>query len=118
MAANPRLTKLIVFTRIKPNASRDEGGQIDESDPNNWINFGSRRGDSHQILSSEGYNQNQQQPNSGWLVVCRGDELTRGLTQQDRMSFTDHGREVCLNITSIKTTQDVPHYLEIQGSEI
>ncbi|WP_437228773.1 phage head completion protein [Planctomicrobium sp. SH661] len=118
MANNPRLTKLVTFNRIRLNPNRDEGGQVNESDPANWSSLGDRRGDCRQETSTEGYSQNQQQPSAGWRVLCRGDELTRSLTQQDRMSFTDHGREVCLNITSIKTTQDVPHYLEIQGSEI
>lgn len=112
-----RLTQVVTFKRIKPDAARDEAGQVDDSLATNWHAIGKRRGDVAQLSSSESHGSDQQQTSASYSVVCRGDELTRSVTQQDRMELVKHGRFIILNITGIRTTNDVPHYIEFTGDE-
>ncbi|HWL09554.1 MAG TPA: head-tail adaptor protein [Planctomicrobium sp.] len=118
MAVNARLNRKITFQRLRENVPKDEAGQVDDSFWANWRELRDRYADVKQIQSKEGYAQNQPQPSADWSVLCRGDDLTQSITHQDRIAFCNHEKNVTINITSIKTVRDVPHYIEFQGSEV
>lgn len=110
--AMPQLTKLVAFYRIKADAKRDDAGQVDESNPENWESIGRHRAEVAQVLSGESYGDDQVSTSAQYSITCRGDNLTRSITQADRIEHMAHGKIVRMNITSIRTVQDVPHVLE------
>lgn len=113
--ASFRLTQIVTFKRIRPDAVRDDAGQVDDSLEANWHAIGKRRSSIEQKSSTEVQGQKQQRTQEEWIIVCRGDELTRSVTHQDRVEFVENGQTVKLNITGSRTIQRIPQYIEVSG---
>lgn len=111
-----RLTNVVTFKRIRLNAQRDDAGQVDESLPGNWEAFGKRRASTSQSTGTESQGQDQNLNREEWVVICRGDSITKSVTTRDRIEFLKFGELVGINVTGMKSIQDVPHYIEFRGA--
>lgn len=112
-----RLTKLVTFKRLRTDIPPDDAGHIDESADGSWRSLGQRRGECEETSSNESNGDNLQSTGNVWKIVCRGDELTNGVTTQDRVEWYHAGRIVVCQLTGIRTLNHVPLWLELTGVE-